>query len=594
MDRPAIPTNPRHRKPLRELNTSVWPPRGAVLLSAVVLQSRMFKKTRRAAEIEIYGRVKVTPNLFGMDAGAVAKRVFGGALSSKEVLDHHSIFGFYRQFLDVSREATLAESLAAGDTRAWHKHFPCGALCGVSRGALKCCTECVREDVDRDGFAVWYACHQIPFLTVCPKHRCMLVWQCGQCGNALQQGLSTWLPGDVCRRCGAATESPPETCSPGELQLAVLCAHICSTGDSLFRPLTWSAFVQRVVEEVGELDLAALVIEDSIMRRWEVESLPELCERVGGPHPDFVKRELQNLSSVGNVVGRLIVRNAIEEVFGPSDFERIASQACEAVRKGPMAVAEQLAAEAGVPIGAVRLLAQGWNVRAVQSVANIGDPALRKFVIGLTQGDVLPEDAPAGSVEIIESITGGVTDLKRMRRETARAAVSAALTRGCAIPRTWNDPLGREVCWLRTHDSQWLEENVPYKADLRLGEDASKKEQYRAELLAHKRAQPDTGIDDAARRAWPAARWLYMHDRDWFNEEFPSRYRLKYRNETHQKQAFRSKVREFVQIHPGVTRSQISEALGGTWSWLTMHDMAWTLKLVPASIRMHAGRSTAA
>ncbi|HEY9025619.1 MAG TPA: TniQ family protein [Burkholderiaceae bacterium] len=572
----------------------------------VVLQSRMFHKSRRAAEIEIYGRVKVTPNLFGIDAQAVATRLFGDALSAEDVLDRHSLFGFYRYFLDEVRESQLAERLAAGDVRAWHDFLPSRGQVDVSVGGFRCCTECIREDRDREGYAVWYTWHQLSFLSICPKHGCSLVCRCDRCGAVLQQGLSTWLPGDPCRRCGALPESKPVDCSDGELLLTALCARICSSGDSLFRPRAWSAFVQRAVEEVGDLDLAALVFEDAIARQWEVESIsdlakdagrlqsaPELAKLAGRLHPDFVRRELQSLSDIGNVFGRLVLRNAIEEVLGQTDFARLVLQAVGVTRTGSMALAEQLAAEAGVPLGAVRLLARGWNIRAVCDVANICDALLRRFVVGLVQRDLRSENAPAGSLEVIESITGSVTDLKRKQRMAARAAIAAALAEGRKIPRTWADPLGRQACWLRKHDGQWLREQLPFQSELKQSRDAAKKEQFRAEVLAFKQAKPEAVLDDASRRSWEAARWLYAYDRDWFNEQFPSRYRLKYRNEGHKKEAFRTTVREFVRAHPGVTRSGMKK-LGGPWNYLVTHDKAWTMKLVPPSINTPAAQTTRA
>ena len=197
------------------------------------------------------------------------------------------------------------------------------------------------------------------------------------------------------------------------------------------------------------------------------------------------------VSDIGSVFGRLVLRNAIEEVLGPSDFERFALQAVGGTRIGSMALAEQLAAEAGVPLGAVRLLAQGWNIRAVCGVASICDALLRRFVVGLMKRDFRSEKAPAGSLEVLESITGSVTDLKRKQRMAARAAITAALAEGRKILRTWADPLGRQVCWLRKHDDLWLREQLPFQSELKPSLDAAKKARFRAEVLAFKQTKAE-------------------------------------------------------------------------------------------------------
>lgn len=563
------------------VTSAAWLPHGAILFSAVALQRRMVEKSSSAAQRAIYGRTKPGANLFAVDAEAVAKRLFRSEITARQVLDRHSLFSFYRHFLPLIRETDLAERLSSGEASVCKEYLPLRARTGPSRGALRHCSACVAEDEAVHGFGPWYACHQVPFIKHCHKHFTSLVWRCVGCGAALQTGYSSRLPGEQCGHCKRLSTSRRIEYSEGQAHLGTICAELCVGGESTFRPTTWSAIVDRTVDLLGGLELAVLVLEDEIQRRWNVSSISELRRSFPGLLAmDFVRDELQSLAGPGEVGGRLIVRGAIEGVVGSATFRGVVSQSLEAPADHPTALAEVIAANAGVPIGALRLLAQGQSIRTTARSANIGYASLRRFVIQLSDLTTDPEV----DGDVISFIVEGLNEPRRKLRIAARNAVSAALTEKRPLSRGGSGPLAKYVAWLQRNDRVWLETSLPYQLSLQPSADSTKKMTFRKEILGQLQLQQVAMLSASARRAWPAAQWLYDHDRDWFNQRFPPRRRLKYRDDAHKKATFREAVRDLVLSRRGLTRAIAKAELGGKWNWLTRHDRQWTLRQVPKRV----------
>jgi hypothetical protein len=233
------------------LNSAAWLPDGSILFNAVMLHVRMFGASKRTAEQRIYGRLKSTVNLFGVDAEAVAERLFGNSLLAREVLVKHSLFGFYRHFLAVGRDEEFGALLSKGNAKASAIYLPRATLGAGSEGSLKVCTECVVEQERDAGYAVWHACHQIPFVQHCAKHWCTLVSKCRKCGAPLQTGHNTSLPGEPCLHCGTITKSKRVDCLPGQASVAAQGAELLSSMESHLRPVKWAALVDTAVEELG-------------------------------------------------------------------------------------------------------------------------------------------------------------------------------------------------------------------------------------------------------------------------------------------------------------------------------------------------------
>lgn len=569
-----LPREPR-------LGTAAWIPQGALLFNGVILQVRMLGATKVAAERRLYGRLRASSNLFGLDADAVAERLFAGQVSGREVLIKHSLFGFYRHFLDGHQEQELGARLARGDGNATAEYLPRTLLTGGFGTALRHCTKCLEDDLQEQGVPVWRCYHQVLFVQRCHLHKCTLISKCRGCGALLQTGLNVSLPGDACFRCGTLTKSRDVEGSMGQASIAAQSAALCLQPQSRLDPYSWAGVVDLAVSELGGLHEAVRLFEQTIARRWNVSSLAALRRLFAGHlAAHFIGDELQNLAGASEVGGRLIVRDALVDLLGPERFLEIERSSALAREKSSTASVEKLGARAGVPIGAVRCLAAGLNVRDSANFANVGYAKLRRFVVSLA-GTVDNEQD-----EVASFIVGRLVDPTGRRREASRAKVVQWIEGGAPLVRGVRGPIGRHVAYLHRHDATWLEGTLPYKITTQPSRDDETREAYRNEVLAFKKTNPESPLTAGLRRSWPAIRWLYVHDLDWLNAAFAPQRRPKYRDASHKRSVFRAAVREWVraQRSQDVTRSKAKAALGGTWNYLTRHDRQWTLRQIPKSI----------
>lgn len=135
---------------------------------------------------------------------ALAKLLYGGAMTGEHLLDNHTVARAWLPFA-LSSESVRERLLSAGDAgkcpnakRAFEFRFSVG---------LRCCAQCMEDDRRDHGEAYWHREHQTPEARVCLKHGSVLMESRG----------SRSLPKDSYLTLGATTdlaevriEAPPE------------------------------------------------------------------------------------------------------------------------------------------------------------------------------------------------------------------------------------------------------------------------------------------------------------------------------------------------------------------------------------------------
>lgn len=99
----------------------------------------------------------------------VAEKLPEGVLDERDIALHHTLFPYTFRFQDLATKEKLLEKALSEKVR-----FPIKLPKPYTSTVLKYCPLCMREDRERYGEAYWHVTHQIPYVTICTKHRCRL------------------------------------------------------------------------------------------------------------------------------------------------------------------------------------------------------------------------------------------------------------------------------------------------------------------------------------------------------------------------------------------------------------------------------------
>lgn len=90
-------------------------------------------------------------------------------ISPEEVIKKHTLFNLYRPFLNLERRQFVIDGMigsGATKSRMGLLKSHCGAA-----DQLAYCTECVKMDIERNGYAYWHREHSLVGVEICPSHR---------------------------------------------------------------------------------------------------------------------------------------------------------------------------------------------------------------------------------------------------------------------------------------------------------------------------------------------------------------------------------------------------------------------------------------
>ncbi len=96
-----------------------------------------------------------------------------GLLDIRDIILNHTLFPYFYRISPVEKKEQALKELCAGTavTPTWLWKMDSGTD-GTSE--LRYCPLCRQEDVSSYGEPYWHTVHQIPLLSVCPKHKCRL------------------------------------------------------------------------------------------------------------------------------------------------------------------------------------------------------------------------------------------------------------------------------------------------------------------------------------------------------------------------------------------------------------------------------------
>lgn len=90
------------------------------------------------------------------------------------LIDNHTLFPFYNPFLPKDRQIQLREDMASTSTSVVHKRAGIMASKVSSPQWSRFCPVCLNEDRKKFGEGYWHRLHQVPGVEVCPTHRVFL------------------------------------------------------------------------------------------------------------------------------------------------------------------------------------------------------------------------------------------------------------------------------------------------------------------------------------------------------------------------------------------------------------------------------------
>lgn len=114
----------------------------------------------------------------------IANQLPEGVLDIEEIALNHTLFPYLFRFQPLEMKQNLLNRTKYGKI-----DFPIKQSRPYEVAELKSCRVCLQEDVKQYGEAYWHLSHQIPYVTVCQKHKCRLISRQNMYKNELNNNL---------------------------------------------------------------------------------------------------------------------------------------------------------------------------------------------------------------------------------------------------------------------------------------------------------------------------------------------------------------------------------------------------------------------
>lgn len=89
-------------------------------------------------------------------------------------LEKHTMFPYYARFIPLERRLSAWELIQVGDRRFADALYITKSK-AIQRTHVRYCPICARADRGQCGETYWHRSHQLPWVSVCPEHRCRLL-----------------------------------------------------------------------------------------------------------------------------------------------------------------------------------------------------------------------------------------------------------------------------------------------------------------------------------------------------------------------------------------------------------------------------------
>lgn len=606
------------RSEQREIESKTRPPgvipyirNGVALVTLLAFHRRSFGCTVNRTEQDFYGdrnHAPHPPNLLGIGVEEVANRFFGGYLTGREILQRHTLFGFYSRLLPQDVKEKWANDLANFRGRSVATYLDLGAGPLTTLGALRKCTSCIDTDRQQGEIPGWRVLHQLPLLDHCVEHGEMLSSICAACKRPFERGGEYRLPSDPCVHCGNSelVRGEAERRS-GQLILGELCSRIFTGSVPDLEQAHWPAWVAETVERLGGHKNAVKRIERRLAELWEVKAISHVSLVLDRMLPDdFVSLELKLLASPRVVLPRLLVFIAGESLglAKPSGTADTTTRHLETLDDERVDRLIQLATSSAIPRGVIDRLLAGAAAYEVVGRQTISRRRLQAFL----------ESLPADLSRLLAGchLTGSATrrilnpdviskreEIRAGRREEILQLILAneGLTRFEASQLT-----PTSYRWMTTNDAEWLASVLPSRATTKDGvsryrNKIEQRDAHRLSVMKLLLTDPKTGRSDAVKKRPTAMKWLLAKDRPWCDKNVPVRARMylktdwykgttplvfpepilkrRYKNLDERIAAAKKFVAKVRALNPHLLKSQITRIATSSVSCLRIHDPDW-------------------
>ncbi len=578
-------------------------PTGAALYTAVIAYSRRMERSNSRSIEDCYasgGRFITAANLFGVNAEAIAQRLFANRLSAREVLERHTLFGFYCRGQSSIVQEEFASYLAKGDGASLLKYLNVGGMPFTVKGSLRYCPDCAAEEWATSGIAWWKIQHQLPFWSHCDRHAVELVSGCGACNSPYDPGNYFRLPGEACRMCKAPAKSRRlAEVSEGARALVAMSERVLDGETEFLQPASWRNLVDRVVSHFGGIADAHRALSATLCELWGVRTLSEIGHVAQGSiRPDFLSRELNLHANQGELASRIVTMNAIlKSSVGRHHSLEALSRPDEQWDESPRGRLELAAIAAGIPVSAARMIVDGAGNADVTKKIGLSQPRLTSFL------DALPVESWAGVIPGRRLQGAKAVPLSRRHGDFIPSSQSQGHYRACLEEAKQANPdltrtqarqaHGSAMRWLTANDFGWLHRLLPPKlgsgrSHPKFLSEEERRKAYRSRVQCFMQQNPASTRTEISNACSGEVAWLRKNDLKWFEATVRDvrlaggMHQHRYRDDSHRRRVYRKILREALARNPGATRSQLRIECPKALSWVASEDSEWLDRIVPS------------
>lgn len=546
--------------------------------------------------------------------------MFSGLLSGEDVLNRHTLFGFYSRLLPSESVARWKDDLASYRKTPFARYLDTniGPISTIGAyGVLRRCQACVDSDFENGLVPGWRVLHQLPFLRHCAEHGELLSSHCPECAQAMERGDTYRLPSDPCRHCGSTQRHrrAVETCQ-GQVRLGHLCERIFRGLVPELDAMRWTGWIRQWRERFGTAEAAAAQIEKRLLELWKATSVDQISELLGLVlADDFVIAEL-NLETNPRVwLPRLLVFAAAESLLAndrqPQEPEDLSATA---EVQSPIQRLYLLAAMSSIPNAIVDRLVAGEAMNAMTGARAVTRHRLRIFLDGLPKDlrQFLNAASEKGQQERRDTDPRKAAKHEALRA-ASRQALLDVLSSNPTLARFEVEALiSSRYAWLIRNDREWFDAVLPSRRPQHAGCQGwysrfnsadERRESHRKNVLALLHKEPRLGRSEVYARLRGPMAWLLAHDRAWCDEHVPIRARYhssfawysgevplvmpepmlkaRYRSDAERTAVAKKFVTTVKKLNPQLTRSQFRRLCLAPVQWLRAVDPDWLERKLP-------------
>ncbi len=369
-------------------------------------------------------------------------------LSPRQILERHTIFGYFSRLLDERVADAWAVALIDLHGRAgnFRQYLPAQGM-RLFKPEMWFCADCRQNDQRDFGFSTWRYIHQLHGLAWCPTHGRPLLAFCRNCKSHFDPVTSGRLPGEPCRRCGGLDPVAESSNSVGSSQLATDIASLIDGSLPILRPKNFAVFVRGFVAGVGGVQPAIQAIQEELHKTWGTRQPFNL-------DANCIEAELRLLRDASYGLSRMVLYGALN---------RMAPAVQHAVDSNS-AVLDDCLAKHNLPLGLASGLQDFRLISELAPLTGVSASRIRAAIADLPESLQLKVTSANRRRIVPAELSAGRSLKEAQLRQKHRNKILWAISYLPSITRTllWQR-LPVPMMWLRKYDVAWLESILPQK-----------------------------------------------------------------------------------------------------------------------------------